>query len=323
MNKKILILALVFSILLMACNNKDSILEDTSNCENYYDIRYASEIFHDKPNELTLDIYGACKDKKLPLILGIHGGGWMRGDKKNFVMDKAKYFNELGFVFVSINYRLSPNEEKAKEMINNGTYENRIKYPTHPKDASKAVAWLIKNANEYGIDSSQISLLGHSAGSGIVSLLASDNKFFEDEEINFEDLKCVVLLDGDAYNVTNKASVKGKEISSNNLLYHNAFATPEENIKDNIWYLASPINYLEEGKYMPSHFIVTQGSKNRVDSSFEYHNLLLNSNIYSEILDVSGIYNHEEIHELIGNSKDKIISPDLENFLNKYCIKNN
>ena len=41
-----------------------------------------------------------------PVMVCIRGGGWRRGDKTNFEYYKPKFFNELGMIFVNINYRL-------------------------------------------------------------------------------------------------------------------------------------------------------------------------------------------------------------------------
>src|SRR5688500_17301102 len=56
-----------------------------------------------------LDIYGFDLPKgcpSVPVVVYVHGGGWRGGDKRG-VGDKATFFNGLGYVFVSVNYRLS------------------------------------------------------------------------------------------------------------------------------------------------------------------------------------------------------------------------
>src|SRR5947209_19933243 len=55
----------------------------------------------------VLDIYSPAGAKDLPVVFWIHGGGWQIGDKKD-VQLKPQAFNDRGFVFVSINYRLLP-----------------------------------------------------------------------------------------------------------------------------------------------------------------------------------------------------------------------
>jgi len=61
-------------------------------------------------NLLSLDVYQPNTSSGLrPVMVYIHGGSWNAGDKAWYVDDMAKLFTDSGYVFVSINYRLSPN----------------------------------------------------------------------------------------------------------------------------------------------------------------------------------------------------------------------
>jgi len=107
--------------------------------------------------ELKLDLY---KPKNqvglLPAIVGIHGGGWRVGTRKNFGR-YAKYLAERGYVAVSIEYRLS----------------GEAPFPAHIYDCKAAVRWLRANAEKYGIDPTRIGATGHSAGGHLAALLAT------------------------------------------------------------------------------------------------------------------------------------------------------
>ena len=62
----------------------------------------------------VLDFWKAASDKPTPLLFYIHGGGWIEGDKSSFSTPKNPPpgnvfdFVRLGFVAVTINYRLGP-----------------------------------------------------------------------------------------------------------------------------------------------------------------------------------------------------------------------
>jgi len=57
--------------------------------------------------ELKLDLFKpAKKNKSLPAIVCIHGGGWRKGNSRNF-HKVAEYLAEQNYVTVSISYRLS------------------------------------------------------------------------------------------------------------------------------------------------------------------------------------------------------------------------
>src|SRR5678815_3507375 len=69
-------------------------------------IKYASYPKSD-PKLNMLDIYMPKKGSNSPVLIWIHGGAFAYGDKE-YVQKKAEYFTNKGYVFISINYRLSP-----------------------------------------------------------------------------------------------------------------------------------------------------------------------------------------------------------------------
>lgn len=95
-----------------------------------------------------LDIYyPEGTTEKLPVIIDIHGGGWMYGYKeinKNFCLKLA----EKGFLVASINYRL------AGDVL----FDDQI------RDIFSALKWLNENLKEYPADMDNIFLAGDSAG---------------------------------------------------------------------------------------------------------------------------------------------------------------
>ncbi|MDG2461275.1 MAG: alpha/beta hydrolase [Luminiphilus sp.] len=103
-----------------------------------------------------LDIYhpllpGASR----PVLLQVHGGAWMVGHKSEQAQPLLHRMAELGWVGVSINYRLAP----------------RDAYPAQIIDVKKAIAWVKQHIAEYGGDPNFIVITGGSAG-GHLSLLA-------------------------------------------------------------------------------------------------------------------------------------------------------
>jgi acetyl esterase/lipase len=97
-----------------------------------------------------------------PAIVVIHGGGWREGDKSSFSSDKFAVpgnivdFAQLGFVAVTINYRLS----------------GEAPFPASLEDCKCAVRWLRAHAKEYNIAPSRIGAYGNSAGGHLALLLA-------------------------------------------------------------------------------------------------------------------------------------------------------
>lgn len=95
-----------------------------------------------------LDIYyPEGTTEKLPVIIDIHGGGWMYGYKeinKNFCLKLA----EKGFLVASINYRL------AGDVL----FDDQI------RDIFASFKWLNENLKDYPADTDNIFLAGDSAG---------------------------------------------------------------------------------------------------------------------------------------------------------------
>ena len=95
-----------------------------------------------------LDIYyPEGTTEKLPVIIDIHGGGWMYGYKeinKNFCLKLA----EKGFLVASINYRLAGN----------------VFFDDQIRDIFASFKWLNENLKYYPADTDNIFLAGDSAG---------------------------------------------------------------------------------------------------------------------------------------------------------------
>jgi acetyl esterase/lipase len=104
--------------------------------------------------------------KPRPGLVVIHGGGWIEGDKSSFsqregdVPGNIVHFARLGFVAVTINYRLS-NEAIFRAALD---------------DCKTAVRWLRAHAKEYNVDKDHIGAWGNSAGGHLALLLGMPGK---------------------------------------------------------------------------------------------------------------------------------------------------
>lgn len=253
---------------------------------------------------LSLDVYGFSGGQH-PIVVGVHGGGWYTGDKASptWLKHKIEFFNNLGFVFISVNYRLSPSPPTYNPP------ENRIKYPIHNIDVSKAVLWAREHAGEFGGDPQRLSLFGHSAGAGIVSLISTDERFLGAVGMGLSDLKCTVSLDTNSYNVA--------VMAPNSEIYQNAFAAEVEVNFAQIWEEASAKNYVAAGKGIPSFFMVSQNKPLRTAVHQNFFDSLQENSIRSELLiaDLS----HAEINQTIGDPMDDLVTPKLTEFLKTHC----
>ncbi len=249
------------------------------------------------PNLLSLDIYhyGQTTPDK-PIVIYVHGGGWRQGDKANSMGNKKNLFSSLGYIFISINYRLSP--------MSSTLDPNRIMYPTHNNDVADAVKWIDDNIHAFGGNNEKMVLLGHSAGAHLVSLTGTSNSFLPTRNIPLNSIKGIASIDTEGYDVASQASV-GEEI------YVNAFG-----LDPAIWSQASPINNLFSGTAYPKFFVAKRGTAARIAQADAFIAKLQSVGV--SVNEVNGSqYDHNGINDAIGAPNETAITEPLKTFLTK------
>jgi dipeptidyl aminopeptidase/acylaminoacyl peptidase len=136
------------------------------------DITYGRAPLDDgTPVDLKLDLYQPTGDTaaKRPAVVWVHGGGFTMGDKSSG-RGKATFFAKLGYVAVSINYRLLSPDGCGGNPNPTPLCQHAALEAQH--DAQAAVRWLRAHAANYKIDTSRIAMAGASAGA-VTSVLAA------------------------------------------------------------------------------------------------------------------------------------------------------
>lgn len=113
--------------------------------ESRLDVAYG-----DNPSE-TLDLIAPSGTyETAPLIVWVHGGAFIGGDKQ-YVQEYMTMLAHHGYAVASINYSLAPD----------------ARYPTPVLQLGQAYEFLRQHALEYGIDDSRVVVGGDSAGAQI------------------------------------------------------------------------------------------------------------------------------------------------------------
>ena len=126
---------------------------DTVTANMIPDIPYAS-----LSKAQRLDLYLPDQGPgPFPVILSVHGGAWLAGDKRDGQKTPMLAGLKRGYAVVSINYRLS----------------QEAQWPAQINDCKAAVRWIRANAAKYRIDPERIAVWGGSAGGHLSALLGT------------------------------------------------------------------------------------------------------------------------------------------------------
>lgn len=235
------------------------------------------------PNLTSLDIYAPPNAANAPVMVFIHGGGWQIGDKSNTsaVENKAPFFTSNGWMFVSINYRLSPT----------------VQHPAHVEDVAAALAWVHTHIADYGGTPDTLYIMGHSAGAHLAALVATDERYLQAAGADLNILDGVVLLDGAGYDVARQAQSAGNRAAE---MYTNAFSTDPT-----IWADASPDNHVASDKGIPPFLIiyVVRRAPSRLQSE-RLGELLTDAGVAAKVMGAEG-KTHATLNRELGLEGDE------------------
>lgn len=132
---------------------RDAGLKTPENVVRFDDVVYGADSVWQ-----SLDVYRprSAGNEKLPVIVSVHGGGWVYGDK-----EKYQYYcmslAERGFAVVNFSYRLAPEH----------------KFPAALEDTCMVFSWIQTYAEKYGFDRDKIFAVGDSAGGHTLALFCA------------------------------------------------------------------------------------------------------------------------------------------------------
>lgn len=146
---------------------------------------------NDSLTKHLLDIYlPANTTTKLPLVVFVHGGGWLSNDKyadMGYMKNTVSEIVEKGYALASIDYRFS----------------TQAVFPAQIQDCNRAMSFLVDNAEKYGFDTERIAVMGFSAGGHLAAMMGLskndtvDDFFMPNSNRSFE-FKAVVDFYGPA-----------------------------------------------------------------------------------------------------------------------------
>lgn len=144
----------------------------------WLDIPYAQ----DSPRQV-LDLWLPDEGEgPFPLIVFVHGGGWVFGDKRENTMPGIFKMPSQGYAVACIEYRLAP----------------EVRWPLPLFDVRSALRYLRAHSQRFGVKADKIALIGNSAGAhltNMVAALAGRSCLRGDGNLDYSDaVQCLVNL---------------------------------------------------------------------------------------------------------------------------------
>jgi len=99
---------------------------------------------------------GLSADASLPLVVFLHGGGWVVGTLDTYAPLQHAMANASGAAVLSVDYRLAPEHE----------------HPAAVQDALVATRWALDHAADLGADPARVGVAGDSAGGHLAAVVA-------------------------------------------------------------------------------------------------------------------------------------------------------
>ncbi|HZB70894.1 MAG TPA: alpha/beta hydrolase [Acidimicrobiales bacterium] len=265
------------------------------------DLRYASSPGTSAALQ-SLDLYTPVRRAgcaAAPLVVWVHGGAFVTGDKSNGITRKVDLFTKQGWAVASLNYRLVDHP---------GAGPTAGRYPAPEQDVASALAFLRRSAPTYGLDAGRLALLGHSAGAFLVSLDSTDGRFLSGAGLALQDVDCTASLDT-TYDIP--AQIAGGGDSE--AMFRNAFGDDPA-----VWVAGSPMHNVSSGKGIPDFLVVTRGLPARVAQSEEFAARLRAAWVPARVVRATGL-THEQVNTSVGAPGDTVVTPPLLEFL-RGCI---
>ena len=235
-----------------------------------------------------------------PVLIYVHGGAWNTGDKKSVTARKARAYTDLGIIVVSVNYRLSPD----------------YTHPAHVKDLAMAMHWISNHIGEYGGNTKNMALSGHSAGAHLVALLGTHPTYLKEQGGSLNMFRSVIPVDTATFDLTRKQ--EGKFARFIQRMRNNAFGTEEEGLLD-----SSPLYHAEKNvtpKLSPFLIFVTAERKDAVTQTLRFNLSLKKNGHVTRMVIVDEGLTHKDMNSAIFKSGSTIFRNIIGVFKNNNTL---
>lgn len=277
---------------------------ENCDCEIEHDLQYGSANGSDA-KFTTLDIYHRGDSGNQPVLVFVHGGGWVTGDKSNITMNKnmVNSFLDSGYVVAAVNFRLIEKKRNSK-----------VKYTDMAGDIARSIKWLSQNVQEYGGDPQFFVLLGYSSGAHMVALVGTDTRYLEDQDLSLDIIRGVSAWDVHAYDIPEALKLMKGTALDERIGSMKAFFGDTEKEQEK----ASPVFFVDNGASVPFQLLsagIKEGNKQSIsqEMTIEFETALINAGHTAEHHHYENS-SHKDLPKDYGTSKNDV-REQVERFL--------
>lgn len=246
-------------------------------------------------NLISLDIWAPkCADgvRRAPVVVWVHGGSYQSGDKRDDVANKVRLFNARGWIFISVNYRLTRAGDPTS-----------AHYPDPFRDVASAVAWTRPHVSAWGGDPHRLALLGHSAGADIVSNVITNPRWLQERGLPLSAVRCAGTFDTEGFD---KTRATGAVTNQWQLAFGN-----DPNYRIN----TSATLLVRLGIGIPETITVVRGTALRQSIETAFADRLRAAKVPTTVINAQSL-THQQVNTRIGAPGDTVTTPPLIGFLN-------
>ena len=253
---------------------------------------------------LSLDVYRLPEEcGARPALVWVHAGKWTGGDKRTRVEPVATFAAANGLVLIAVNYRLA----------GDGT---GVQWPDPGDDVARALAHVVDNADELGIDPSRLALIGVAEGGHIATMMAADPSLLAAADLARSDVACLAALDVNSFDLVRSTGADDAEMAA---VFGDEFsdlqaASPAAVLGQ----LANDPTAAEAAGDLPDMMIVSRGAIRDRAIDDEFANLARDAGAEVTVVDAS-TYTAGEVDAAIGDPTDTMVYPALVAFLHE-CL---
>ena len=216
---------------------------------------------------IPVRVFRPLEDTPLPCIMFFHGGGWVHNTLDIYESSLRALANASGYAIVAVEYRKAPEHP----------------YPIPLEDCWTALHWCIAHADELGIDTGRIGLMGDSSGGNLAAAVALRARGVMPLAFQVLIYPC---LDPRLETASAEEFASGFNLAKQGMQWYWEQYTP--NAEDRLREDVAPV-YARDVTHLPRTFIAVAENDILRDDGRYYHELLLSGGVQSTCREYEGM----------------------------------